>query len=243
MKTLSLFAALVLFFLLSAEAQQERYSKNDKIPQKKEDPSLHLVDPAIKISNLDGGGGSYEHTFYYGDPCGIYLDKEWQTGYAELVDGDLMGGDFRYNICVQKMEAVVDGDTFAFAKSEELYAVVIGETKFIYRPYVRGDGEHAYTWFEVLNEGNCKLVLRRFIKYRKTYDDNDPSNDQLYRLQEYYCKCANEPYERVHLSRQSVNDVLPRHEAELNKFMKTNKIRLKSGDDLIRVFVYYNGLD
>ncbi|MDT8394228.1 MAG: hypothetical protein RQ761_10295 [Bacteroidales bacterium] len=45
------------------------------------------------------------------------------------------------------------------------------------------------------------------------------------------------------MSRQSVNDVLPRHNDELSKFMKTNKIRLKSGDDLIRVFDYYNGLD
>ena len=247
MKTIVTFAAFIFIFLLIAPAQEETLIKNNnkrtQRDQQQEAVYQPLEDPVPIHDLYDGGGGGYSPYFYYGDPSGMYFSEAWEDGSAGLIDGTLMKGSFRYNIYLQKMEAVVEGDTFAFAESCELEWVQIGDRKFIYSSFVRSTYEVSNTWFEVLCEGDCVLLLRRYIKYRVTDGDDDHSNDQLYKLEEYYTRRGEEVGERMYLSKKSVLSQLKNHRGQVNDFLKSEKLKLKERDDLVKLFAYYNTLD
>jgi hypothetical protein len=243
MKNLSLFTAALLMIIGGVYAQQERYNKNNNVPPQKEESSTNNLDQAVKITDLDDGGGGYNYSYFYGDPCGMYLNKQWQPGHVKVLEGDEMEGLFRYNICVQKIEAIIKGDTFAFARSEEIDYAVIGESKFVFRPYIRANRELSHGWFEKLCDGECALFLRRYIKFRKTDGDDDHSNDQLYRLQEFYVRKAEKPLQRLYMKKDALLEMLSDHEAEIISYMKTNKLKAKREEDLLQILKYYNSLD
>ena len=242
MKTLSFITALLLLASLSATGQQERYSKNNNL-QPQEESNYQSEEPVVPLQSITSGGGTYKNAFYYGDPCGMYLDNDWIKGEARLLDGTEMEGAFRYNICAQKMEAVVAGDTFAFARSGELEKINIGKSTFIFANYIRDDGELSSSWFELLSHGNCSLMLRRFIKYRVTDGDDDHTDDQLFRLEEYYSCSGQRVLERLYQDRKAVLQTLKRHESEVSSFIRAEKLNVKVQDDLVKVFDYYNELD
>ena len=241
----SVLISLVLAFVIVAitQAQQESYSKaTDTRTVREEIVYEPVVDPVPLSSFNDGSGGNVD-CFYYGDPSGMFLNEDWQKGSAELIEGEALEGSFRYNIYKQKMEAVIDADTFAFAKPCEIDELKIGDHKFIYSTYVRSDQEVSNTWFEVLCEGGCTLLLRRYIKYRVTDGDDDHSDDQLYRLEEYYTMKEKGSPERLFESKKSVMKALEDHEDELMALLKSEKLRLKERNDLIELFAYYNAMD
>jgi hypothetical protein len=246
MKTIVTFAAFIFIFLLIAPAQEETLIKNNNKRTQRDQPQEAVYKPLedpVPIHDLYDGGGGYSPYFYYGDPSGMYFSEAWEDGSAGLIDGTLMAGSFRYNIYLQKMEAVVEGDTFAFAESCELEWVQIGDRKFIYSSFVRSTYEVSNTWFEVLCEGDCVLLLRRYIKYRVTDGDDDHSNDQLYKLEEYYTRKDKAGAERLYISKKSVLAAMQEHKTEVCDFIKQEKLKLKDQKDLVLLFAYYNTLE
>lgn len=245
MKAFTLFTAFAFLFLLFAQAQQQEavISKKGSNPVESQEVTHTLKDEPLPASDLRDGGGGYGQYFYYGDPTGMYLNSDWKPGNVAVKEGDDMEGMLRYNIYHQKVEAVIEGDTFAFAKPGELNWVMIGESKFIFSNFLRNDYEVAGTWFEVLCEGECDLLLRRYIKYRVTDGDDEHSDDQLYMLEEYYTRTKDESGKRLYTSKKDIPLVLLGHQEELSVYLKENKLNLKEKDDLVKLFNYYNSLE
>ena len=73
--------------------------------------------------------------------------------------------------------------------------------------------------------------------------DDDHSNDQLYKLEEYYTRRGEEVGERMYLSKKSVLSQLKNHRGQVSDFLKSEKLKLKERDDLVKLFAYYNTLD
>ena len=243
MKTITLFTAFIFIFLMISLAQEEAVTQkgsNRTVPE----PIIYVpVTAPSTLNDLYTGGGGYKNYFYYGEPSGMYFNIEWENGSAGHIDGTIIEGAFRYNLYHQKMEAIVGGDTFAIAKPCELEWLKIGKRKFVYTTFVRTDYEVANTWFEVLCEGSCELLLRRYIKYRVTDGDDDHSNDQLYKLMEYYTRKGNAVAEKIYVSRKALLETLQDHKSEVSAFIKEEKIKLKDQDDLVKLFSYYNRLN
>lgn len=243
MKTILSVSVIILLLYLPVSAQQESFSKNSSVVNQNQEISYEPVQNPVPISNLDVGGGGYNTYFYLGDESGVYLNEVWADGKATLVDGTALNGKFRYNIYKQKMEAVIEGDTFAFAKPCELSVLQMGEHKFVYSTFLRSDREVSNTWFEVLCEGDCQLLLRRYIKYRVSDGDEDPGNDKLYRLDEYYtCRGEGSP-DRLYISKKLILDSFQNREAEMFDYLKSKKLNVKERSDLIKLFAYYNTMD
>jgi len=234
---------MAFVFVIGMEAQQESYSKNDNSRTQREEIVYQAVEVPVPISNLNDGSGGYADCFYYGDPSGMFMNEEWQKGSAGLKDGEILEGRFRYNLYQQKMEAIVDADTFAFAKPCEINELNIGDSKFIYSIFFRSNMEVSNTWFEVLCEGNCSLLIRRFIKYRVTDGDEDHSDDQLYKLEQYYTMEDGEAPERLLISKKVILETFKDHKDEVSAFMKSERIKLKEQKDLKELFAFYNSLD
>jgi len=243
MKTIKFFAAFIFLFQFMLSAQEETAIKNNS--NSRTDRQEIVYEPPTQpmlVNDFNDGGGSYSSYFYYGDPSGMFLSEAWLEGTALLKDGTEMLGTFRYNIYRQKMQCIVEGDTFAFAKPCELEWVMIEESRFIYSTFVRNDFEVSNSWFEVLSDGNYELLLRRYIKYRVTDGDDDHSNDQLYKLEEYYTRDEDGDPERLYVSKKSLLEAMKDHDEEVEAFMKAEKIKLKEQKDLVKLFAYYNSL-
>lgn len=243
MKTRITFLALLLLFVLPALAQQEEPVNSKKGTIQNQETSYAPPVEAVPRNDLAAGGGGNPAYFYYGDPSGMYLDEEWMPGRVSVKAGEEMEALLRYNIYQQKVEAIMDVDTFAFAKPGELEWVMIGDKKFIFSNYLRNDLEVASTWFEVLCEGECDLLLRHYIKYRIDDGDDDPANDQMYRLESFYTRKNNASGERLSPTRKDIPLVLLDHQEELSGYIKEHKLNLKDQDDLVKLFTYYNSLD
>lgn len=243
MKTIHLLLAMILVLCLSVQAQQEKNPKSGTPQNQTQEIEYVPVSEEILIDDFYSSGGGYMECFYYGDPSGMYLDENWQEGEALLLDGSEMKGNFRYNIYKQKMEAISEEDTFAFAKPCELEYISIGDSRFIYATFIRPEGEVSNTWFEVLCEGECTLLLRRYIKFRVTDGDDDPSDDQLYRLEAYYTKKGDGELERLLVSKKELLEIMNDHESQISSYIKQNKIKVKEREDLMRLFAYYNSLE
>jgi hypothetical protein len=244
MKTRIAIMVLSIFFFLPAYAQQEE-PVNKKKGTRTENLQVNytpLEEPAT-LDNFAAGGGGYPAYFYFGDPGGMYLDPQWSPGLVAVKDGEGMEALLRYNIYHQKVEAITEADTFAFAKPGELDWVMIGDRKFIFSSYLRNDLEVANTWFEVLCEGECDLLLRHYIKYRLADGDDDPTNDQMYKMEAYYSRKKDESGMRLSPTRKDIPLVLLDHQEELAAYLKENKLNLKDQDDLVKLFTYYNSLD
>jgi len=244
MKTITLFTAFIFLFTVFASAQEEGVLKKGDTRQNVNSEIIYspLEDPVPLNDLLDGGGG-FNNYFYYGDPTGMFLNPEWLKGSALLVDGTVLEGSFRYNIYFQKIQAILKGDTFAFAKPSELEWVQIGEKKFIFTTFMRNNYEVDNAWFEVLCEGECDLLLRRYIKYRVTDGDDDITNDQLYKLDEYYVRKDEKAGERMYITKKAVLSAIHEHESEISAFIKSHKLKIKEQEDLVSLFAYYNTLD
>jgi len=244
MKTRIAVLALSLLFYLPSFAQQEE-PVNTKKGTKTQNQEVNYapLDEPLPIDDFAAGGGGYPAYFYYGDPTGMYLDQDWVPGLVSVRDGEEMEALLRYNIYHQKVEAIVEADTFAFAKPGELDWVIIGDKKFIFSSFLRNDLEVANTWFEVLCEGECDLLLRHYIKYRIEDGDDDPTNDQMFKLEAYYSRKNNESGERLSPTRKDIPLVLLDHQVELDTYIKENKLNLKMHDDLVKLFTFYNSLD
>ena len=240
MKTILSISVILLLLYLPLSAQQEPYSKNSSVVNQNQEINYEPVQDPVPISNLDVGGGGYNTYFYLGDESGVYHNELWADGKATLVDGTKLNGKFRYNIYKQKMEAIIEGDTFAFAKPCELSVLQMGEQKFVYLTFLRSDREVSTSWFEVLCEGDCQLLLRRYIKYRVSDGDDDPNNDKLYRLEEYYTCRGEGPLNRLYITKKDILAVFMNREAEMCDYAKLEKLKVKERADLVRLFAYYN---
>lgn len=242
MKKLLIISMMIFPFIMLSTAQEAAYSKASKTQSQIQEPEYEPVQENLFIDDFTTSSGGMTDCFYYGDPSGMYLNAEWEEGKAVLLDGQKLDGNFRYNLYKQKMEAIVEGDTFAFAKPCEIEVLKIGERKFIYSTFIRSDQEVANTWFEVLCEGEYCLLQRQYIKYRIADGDDDPTNDQLYRMQEYYTRNNDEKLMRFYASKKILLETLPEHQEEVKEYMKSERLKLNNPDDLVEVFAYYNML-
>jgi hypothetical protein len=98
-------------------------------------------------------------------------------------------------------------------------------------------------YFEVLTQGECHLLLRREITYHLVDDlDDGVINDSYILEQTYYLEKPDKPASRIKMNKKSVISAFCDKQNQVEKYIKKNKIRFKTQEDMVRVVDYYNGL-
>jgi len=103
---LSVVGAFAFFMLWGQEEPLTKVNDKTRVPQRTF--THEAVQDPVPIAEFGEGGSGYKQYFYYGDPCCMYLEKSFENGRAELADGSILEGLFRYNIYHQKMQAVME---------------------------------------------------------------------------------------------------------------------------------------
>lgn len=195
-----------------------------------------------QIPSPNEAGGKYEKSLYSRE-SGMYLDRGWQQGYAVLADHTRLDHlMLRYDIYNQQIQFISNGDTLAFSNPAELDYVQLDGRRFIYEEYEHG-GVLDRGYFEILKEGDCKLLLHRTVTHHIRKDNIAGfGEDEFLRKVTYFIKKEDQVAREVRASKKSVYCAFEDEKDTIKHFIRTNNLKMKSCEDLIQVVAFYNSL-
>jgi hypothetical protein len=193
-------------------------------------------------NNATGNSQSFNDRFL-GPEGSMYLNNEWKEGLVVLKDNTIMSGiKLRYNIYFQQMQFIRENDTLAFADPEEIKHILMGDMKFIYTEYLdEGVIDHGY--FSIFVDGDCRLLVRNVVTYHKTYGNSDCEKDAFFKSCNLYLQKGDHPAKLLSCGKRSICRMLPDKEREIKAFIKVNKLKMKTQEDMARVVNFYNSIN
>jgi len=191
--------------------------------------------------------GDWQSTLSAGDIQGSpYSNDEFITGAVfttqklQFVDVQL-----RYNIYNDQIEfKSTDDEVQAIATPEIIEKVVIGDLNMVYLPYSVSK-KIRNGFFTVIDEGKASLFLRQEVVFVKAtepgaYKDAQPAKFEK-RPDVYFIKVGTSEAKEVD-SKKELLEAFPDKTAQLEKFIKQNKIKTNKQEDLIQLVHFYNSL-
>lgn len=175
-----------------------------------------------------------------------------RAGYEDqLMDFEKVNGLFRYNLYAQEFEMVYDRDTFAIVAPFNVQRISVSNMRFIHGFFVLHDMSRTYlgsSYFQVLNEGECKLLVRHAVKIRGgdapvTYSWANAGGDAFVPSEQLYYQ-DHEGSEILPLKKQrkQLKKIFGRYYEEVITYMKEEELSVKKNEELARLFQYYNSL-
>jgi len=168
----------------------------------------------------------------------FFLDRDWKGGVIFSKDSSLTNNYlFRYNIYTDQIEyrSIINPST--------IDVISIGSQKFVHTKFINEDSMLLSGYFELLENGNCKLLLRRNIKYSEGRDDIDAygASSSTNIKESFYIKKGNEPAVLIDRSKEALREVLSDKEEVVNYIDKKLILYLtkKTAKDVVS---YYNNV-
>jgi hypothetical protein len=243
MKALIKFTAslVCMFLFIQAEAQFTPTKLNNPTDIKS---GTNISTVGSSTDQGESSGASYERAEEnLGEECSMYLNKNWSKGKIILNDNTVINEKLlRYNLYSQQMEFINDKDTAALGNPDEIASINFDEHSFIYNDY-ECHNKLKKGYFEVLIDGNCKLLLFRCIKYKYIEECADPNaeliKETFYMEKKYFIVKGNKPAIQIPKKKKDVIELFS-DKKDMNSFIKKNKIKIDKQDDLIKLVNYYN---
>jgi hypothetical protein len=187
---------------------------------------------------------SYES--FDGDP---FLYKDLVPGSLILNTGENIPLNLRYDIFKGEIQFGQKNEIYALINPENVSSVLIDTLKFIYTGYLRSAGDIASSknsWFILKKDGKCKLLISKNLRLQaaippKPYQEEGTPAKFIHTGDTYYLKLDDEGAVRIN-SRKDLLNVLADKKDELDKFITSNKLGIKDGEDLVKIISHYNSL-
>jgi len=151
----------------------------------------------------------------------------------------------RYNIYNDIIEIDDNQNTFGLIKSQNIYAI-INNTEYHYETYLNDNAKADEGYFILMSKG---LHSNLYLRKSKEFKDKVKSKDSFHKetpasfidLKSYYIK-KDKTLLPVSTKKKEFLFQFPEKENELKKYMKAEKINLKSEKDVVKLFTYYDSL-
>jgi len=175
----------------------------------------------------------------------MYLYNAWRDGICVLKDGsELKNRKYRYNIYFQQMQFAFEGDTLAFGAPEQLEKLCIDNKTFIYSDFIDEENKNANSFFQIIEDGENKLLLRRKINYKfKNETGTGLPYDTFIRQISFYIKKGDGPAEILPHGKKSFVKLFDKNQDKVSIFIKKNKLHIRNINDLKKVISFYNTLN
>lgn len=238
MKTQTILTTLVLlvFSCSSVFAQLPDRPSKTRTQQSKTTSNQPQIDLQA------GSVGSYNEETLPGRKGTAYLNPEFIEGVIALKDGSrIEGKPIRFNLYTQQMQFIDEQDTLALAKPEEVEYIRIADKVFVFTDYLY-QGEHKSGYFELLEDGDCRLLKRWTALYHELEEGDEPGTDSFYRSCRCYLQFYMNPASCVQKKRKDLAMSFASNGDEVMDYMKDVKLKPKNEDDLVKIVEYYNSL-
>ncbi len=192
---------------------------------------------------LENTGGGQSSRTERGWVSGAYFNPEWQDGLILMKDGSsVRDNQYRYNLYTQQMEFIAGDDTLAVANPEEIDLLRIADRVFVYTNFLCNAKQNS-GYFELLEEGNCRLLKRWTASYHKAESENagvDCREDLFYKECNCFLQFGETMAEPVNLKRKDFVQLFGDDAGRMNRFIRKNKLKIKEQQDLRHIIAFYN---
>ncbi len=175
----------------------------------------------------------------------IYIGADWPLGRVELRDGSAIDTYYlRYNLLADQMQFINGKDTLAFASPKELKNITLAGHTFVYETY-QCENTIRQGYFEVLEPGKNRLLLKRVVTYLIP-DENNPDSQASTRYlvdKYYFLGKPGIPAVKLLCNRKSVLSALGDFKSEMEHYLKKTGNKVHDAADLSKLVAYYNTLD
>ncbi|MCF8229141.1 MAG: hypothetical protein K9G58_14910 [Bacteroidales bacterium] len=237
---------LIFFIAFSASSQNVPRDKNNA-PNKQHSSFSSDFQQPIGFSQPDqqmGIAGILKYRSDLGKEGSMYLNDAWKEGTLILKDNsEIKDWKFRYNVRYQEMQFInKDDDTLALGEPGEIKYLNFDKKVFVVEEFEKDD-VISEGYFELVMEGENKILSRREITHHVMDPTNDdPEDDTYIHNSTYYLKLGDQPAVPVLMNKKCFYHVFEDHKDKVKEFIKENRIKCKSVDDLVKVIAFYESL-
>jgi hypothetical protein len=181
----------------------------------------------------------------------LHMEKLKGEYEAEINDFFKLRGLFRYNLYAQEFEMIHDRDTFSINAPFNIRRISISNMEFMYGLYVKRTGrtpQLGSAYFQVLNDGECKLLRRHEVTIKSgsgpvTYSWAGSADTFVHNEQLYYQAEEGGEVSLMKNPRKIIRKLFATRSEEIENYIKSRKLNMHRDEDLAKVFDYYNHLD
>ena len=174
----------------------------------------------------------------------------WHDGKIVLVSGDTLRGLVKYDLQQDLIQhSTTDGRIEIYTARKILFFEIFDKSVHKYRqfyalPYSTATSYRAPIFFELLEEGKMTLLSRESIEYR-TY--NSPyyygaSYSRQILVNKYFFLNEKGDITEFVGSKSDLLDMMGKKSEEVEKYIKSNRLRYDDKYDFARIVAYYNSI-
>ncbi len=167
----------------------------------------------------------------------LYTTNDWQSGSMILKDYTLINpASFKYDAKNDRFEIRLIVDPRSIDK------IVMGGNFFIYTSFINYLNNEQFSYFEILMDGEAKLLLRKFVK--KVPKRSGAYGNESYSTmgEKQYLKVGDKPAIMVKSSALVLRKQFDKNENKVNEFIANKKLKIDRKRDLQKLIEYYNSL-
>lgn len=183
----------------------------------------------------------------YTDVVGTpYLYDGWTKGTVELVNGTFYKDlDLKFSLLKDELffKNTKDDAMLAFVLPVKSFLFEVGAQKNLYRngfPEVDNFNKTAY--YQVLFDGNLKLLFKSYKTISEIKPYNSATTEKRFADNYSYYVLKDGKMNKIRPSKKEFLELFKNKTAEIDQFIKTEKIDFKNNQDLSRMLEFYSAL-
>ena len=173
-----------------------------------------------------------------------YLDTNFVPGTVTVNDTtQFKGVPLRYNIYSDKIEFMTENNhILEISNSTGSYTFTFENQFFENKQYIY-DGEKQQGILQLLVDGTFKLYKKYRIEFEtatKAKGFQDPKPDRFEREKDRYFISVKEGTPKLVMRKKDLKNILKPHVAKIDSYIKDEKIKVRSEEDLIQLIEHCN---
>jgi hypothetical protein len=174
----------------------------------------------------------------------------WHDGKVVLLEGDTLKGKIKYDLNQDLVQFTYpDLRIEAFTARKVLFFEIFDATVRKYRqffalPYSATSSYKTPVFFELLEEGKMTLLVRESLQY-KTYSSPyyyGGSYSRVVLVYTYFFLEETGDIKEFMGNKNDLLDLMGKRSEEVERYMKSNKLKFDDKYDLAKIVAYYNSL-
>lgn len=173
-----------------------------------------------------------------------YASEEFQEGTLYGLNNESRKGMFRYNAFTNEIQEKTENDTISLLRRDQ-FRTRIGRDLYIIDSYMSEESVRQ-SYFVEKNKGKARLLVREEKEYIParfpgwSYNQERPA--RFKGSVSYFLSIDDQPATSVRLSKKDILGNLPNHQKKVAAFVRKNKMKMKTEEEVLRVLRYYNTL-
>lgn len=170
----------------------------------------------------------------------------WHEGKIVLTSGDTLKGMVKYDLQQDLVQYIVNNSEAEVFTARKVIFFEIFDTsvrqyrRFFALPYASSPGYETPVFFELLEDGKMTLLAREFVEYRST--GSMYVRGLLVLSHKFFLMPDDGKIIAFTGKKNQLLNMMGKQGDQVDKFMKTNRLRVEYKEDFTRIVDYYNSL-